>query len=50
VIAANPSKHGEKEQDRVGETVVGDTIYYMEAENFTALNVPRLCKLVFLVK
>jgi hypothetical protein len=40
----------ERELDIVGKRVMGDTIYYMEAENFTALNNPRLCTYVFLVK
>jgi len=28
----------EREREKLGKTEVGDTIYYMEAENFTALN------------
>jgi hypothetical protein len=54
VITVKPSNHGKRdrkrERDRLGKRVMGDTIYYMEAENFTALIIMELCTPVCLVK
>jgi hypothetical protein len=49
-VLQRSERERELELDRVSKTVVGDTIYYMEAENLTALNFARLCTPVFLVK
>jgi hypothetical protein len=48
VITVKPSNHGKR--DRKRERIMGDTIYYMEAGNFTALIIMELCTPVCLVK
>jgi len=49
-VGGRGERERERELDSVGKRIEGGTIYYMEAENFTALNIPSLCPPLFLVK